>query len=286
MFAPFLSSLRLFFLSVNSGMGAVLREPRRKAQQKSYVWGYRTSGDARRPVVLYDYQPSRAGECASNFLSGFSGFLHTGGYEAYHCKLPPEITTVGCWAHMRRKFTDALKSLPKDIRDRSPAQVGLEFCNELFGLEEDYAKQKLSFEQRQLARIERSKPVAEGFFAWAKKEYDRNPVPKSIFGAALTYAVRQESWLMNVFLDERLELSNNRAERSVRPFALGRKNWLFSNTPRGADASATIYSIVESAKANALKPFDYLAFLLEHLPLGRSIDDCLLWSPLARSLCV
>ncbi len=264
----------------------VLREPGRKAQQKSYVWVCRTSGDARRAVVLYDYQPSRAGECASNFLSGFSGFLHTDGYEAYHCKLPPEVTTVGCWAHMRRKFTDVLKSLPKDIRDRSPAQVGLEFCNKLFGLEEDYAKQELSFEQRQLARIERSKPVAESFFTWAKKEYDRNPVPKSMFGAALTYAVRQESWLMNVFLDGRLELSNNRAERSMRPFALGRKNWLFSNTPQGADASAAIYSVVETAKANALKPFDYLEFLLERLPHGLPIDDCLPWSPPVRSLCL
>lgn len=96
----------------------VLREPGRTARQKSCVWVYRTSGDSRRPVVLYDYQPSRAGECASKFLNGFSGCLHTDGYEAYHCKLPQEITVVGCWAHMRRKFTDLLKSLPKEVQDR------------------------------------------------------------------------------------------------------------------------------------------------------------------------
>lgn len=263
----------------------VLREPGRKARQKSYVWVYRTSGDAQRPVVLYDYQPSRAGECASNFLSGFSGMLHTDGYEAYHCKLPPEITTVGCWAHMRRKFTDTLKSLPADIRGRSPAQKGLEFCNKLFAFEENYAKQGMSFEQRYLARMKQSKPVAEEFFLWAKMEYDKNPVPKTMLGAALTYAVRQESWLMNVFLDGRLELSNNRAERSVRPFALGRKNWLFSNTPKGADASAAIYSIVETAKANELKPFAYLNFLLEHLRNGGCIETCLPWTPLAQKTC-
>lgn len=116
----------------------VLKEPGRKARQKSYVWVYRTSGDSPRPVVLYDYQPTRAGECASNFLSGFSGMLHTDGYEAYHCKLPPEITVAGYWAHMRRKFTDTLKSLPKEVRDRSPGQAGLGFCNQLFALEEDY----------------------------------------------------------------------------------------------------------------------------------------------------
>ena len=125
----------------------VLQEPGRKARQKSYVWVYRTSGSSEKPVVLYDYQPSRAGECAGNFLRGFSGYLHTDGYEAYHCKLPPEITVVGCWAHMRRKFTDLLKSLPKEVSDKSPGQTGLEFCNKLFALEEDYKKQKLSFEQ-------------------------------------------------------------------------------------------------------------------------------------------
>lgn len=262
----------------------VLREPGRTARQKSYVWVYRTSGDSRRPVVLYDYQPSRAGECASKFLNGFSGCLHTDGYEAYHCKLPPEITVVGCWAHMRRKFTDLLKSLPKEVRVRSPGQAGLEFCNQLFSLEEDYEKQGLSFDQRVQARLERSKPVAEAFFAWARREYEKNPVPKSMFGTALTYAVRQESWLMNVFLDGRLELSNNRVERSVRPFALGWKNWLFSNTPKGADASAAIYSIAETAKANGLKSFEYLSFLLETLPTGCSPQDCLPWMPLVQNL--
>ena len=288
-FAEFFQLLRRELLA-NSILHAdettlmVLKEPGRKARQKSYVWVYRTSGDSQRPVVLYDYQPTRAGECASNFLSGFSGMLHTDGYEAYHCKLPPEITVVGCWAHMRRKFTDTLKSLPTDLRSRSPAQVGLDFCNTFFGLEEQFSKQGLSFEHRQLVRTEQSVPTAKAFFAWAKTEYKKNPMPKSMLGATLTYAVRQESWLMNVFLDGRLELSNNRAERSVRPFALGRKNWLFSNTPKGADASAAVYSIVETAKANGLKPFEYLSFLLEPLPTGSPPQDCLPWMPLAQNL--
>lgn len=240
----------------------VLREDGRKANQKSYVWLYGTSGDAKRPVVLYDYQPSRAGECASGFLEGFTGKLHTDGYDAYHCKLPPEITVIGCWAHMRRKFTDALKTLPPGIRNKSPAKTGLDYCTQLFGLEADYTKQGLDFEDRYLTRIKKSKPIADAFFAWAKTEYDRNPTPKTTYGAALTYAVNQKGWLMNVFLDGRLELSNNRAERSVRPFAVGRKNWLFCNTTRGADASAAVYSIIETAKANGLKPFEYLKFFI------------------------
>ena len=263
----------------------VLREPGRKAQQKSYVWVYRTSGDAKRPVVLYDYQPSRAGECASRFLEGFTGLLHTDGYGAYHCKLPPEITVAGCWAHMRRKFTDTLKSLPKELRDRSTAKTGLDFCDKLFHLENSYAEQKLSFQERYQARLEQSKPAAEKFFAWAKAEYEKNPVPKSMLGAALTYAVNQEGWLMNVFLDGRLELSNNRAERAVRPFAVGRKNWLFSNTSRGAGASAAIYSIVETAKANGLRPFPYLKFLLENLSRGVPAEACLPWDDPVQALC-
>lgn len=263
----------------------VLHEDGRKAKQKSYVWLYGTSGDAQRPVVLYDYQPSRAGECASNFLTGFTGKLHTDGYDAYHCKLPAGITVVGCWAHMRRKFTDALKSLPQDIRSKSPAQIGLNYCNKLFGLEADYTKKGLNFEEQYRIRNEKSRPVAEEFFIWAKMEYDRNPAPKTTFGAALTYAVNQKGWLMNVFLDGRLELSNNRAERSVRPFAIGRKNWLFCNTPKGANASAAVYSIIETAKANGLKPFEYLKFLLERLPHGSSAQDCLPWSEAAQALC-
>jgi transposase len=262
----------------------VLHEDGRKATQKSYVWVYNTSGDTRRPVALYDYQPSRAGECASDFLDGFAGKLHTDGYDAYHCKLPPEITVVGCWAHMRRKFTDTLKSIPEDVRGKNPAKIGLDYCDRLFGLEADFTKKNLSFEERHRARIEQSKPIAEAFFAWAKAENARNPIPKSFFGMALTYAVNQENWLMNVFLDGRLELSNNRAERSVRPFAVGRKNWLFCNTPNGADASASAYSIIETAKANGLKPFSYLQFLLERLPYGVSPEDCLPWAEAAQKL--
>ena len=182
---------------------------------------------------------------------------------------------------MRRKFTDAPKSLSADLRSRSPAQVGLNFCNKLFGLEESYGKQGLSFGLRQLAHTEQSVPAAKAFFVWAKTGHRKNPVPKSMLGAALTYAMRQEGWLMNVFLDGRSELSNNRVERSVQPFALGRKNWLFSNTPKGADASAAIYSIVETAKANSLKPSAYLNFLLVRLANGIKMEECLPWTSLA-----
>ena len=263
----------------------VLREPERQARQRSYVWLYRTSGNALRPVVLYDYQPSRAGVCASRFLEGFSGYLHTDGYEAYHCSLPETVCSVGCWAHMRRKFTDTLRSLPKELRSRSPAQTGLDFCNRLFALEAEFLRQTLSAEQRYAQRKQRSEPIAGEFFRWAQNEYEKNPVPKSLYGAALGYALRQQSWLMHVFCDGRLELSNNRAERSVRPFAIGRKNWLFSNTPLGAKISAVIYSLVETAKINGLNPASYLEYLLTALPRGSQPEDCLPWLPAAQTVC-
>jgi hypothetical protein len=186
---------------------------------------------------------------------------------------------------MRRKFTDTLKSLPKELRERSPAQVGLDYCDKLFHLESGFTEQKLSSQKRYQACLEQSRPLAEKFFAWAAAKYEKNPVPKSIFGAALTYAVSQKSWLVNVFLDGRLERSSNRAERAVRPFAVGRKNRIFSNTPKGTDASAAVYSIVETAKADCLRPYLYLKFLLERLSSGALAEDCLPWCEPVKNLC-
>ena len=128
-------------------------------------------------------------------------------------------------------------------------------------------------------------PVVNSFFAWAKKEYAVLLEHDSNYGKALTYAINQESWLRGVFRDGRLELSNNRVERSVRPFAVGRKNWLFCNSHSGATATATVYSIVETAKANGLKPYEYLKFLLLNLSQGVSMEKCLPWGDMAQSLC-
>ena len=186
---------------------------------------------------------------------------------------------------MGRKFTDTLKTLPKDARKKHPAQTGLRFCNKLFELEAGHTEKIFSFQERIQVGKEQSVPIAEDFFSWAKNEYDHSPMPKSAYSAALTYAVKQKGWLIHVFLNGRLELSNNRAERAVRPFAVGRKNWLFSNTPRGAGASAVAYSIVETAKANGLRPFRYFQFLLERLPAGIPIDSCLSWRQAALALC-
>lgn len=247
----------------------VLKEPGREASCESYMWLYRTGGcDAKSPIVLYEYQPSRSGEIPKAFLTGFSGYLQTDGYSGYHkvTEANPKVISVGCMAHARRKFDEALKALPKDADTRrAKAAVGLSYCNKLFAVERACEEKQLDYEARKAYRMEYAKPVFDEFIAWAKETLPQ-ALPKSKLHGALQYAVNQALPLGNYLLDGRLELSNNRAERSIKPFVIGRKNWLFSNTPKGADASAIIYSVMETAKESGLQPFEYFQYLLEELP--------------------
>jgi len=248
----------------------VLKEPDKKPTTKSYIWLYRTGSDATHPLIIYDWRKSRAAPCVQDFLADWSGYLHTDGYEAYH-KLQ-EATVVGCMAHVRRKFNDAYEIAPKDSRINSLAARGLDFCNRLFALERQWADTEP--DQRYQLRLEASLPIFEEFISWAKSA---GALPKSAPGRAIRYTLSQESYLKNVYLDGRLELSNNRAERSIKPFVIGRKNWLFANSVRGAIASATLYSIIETAKENNLKIFEYLTWLFEQFPdtsPERYIDLC------------
>ena len=252
----------------------VLKEPGKKAKTDSYMWLYRTGKYARHPIVLYEYQPTRSSSHPKRFLGGYKGYLHTDGYAGYH-KLAPDVTVVGCWAHLRRKFDEALKALPEKDRPNAAAMHGFALCNRLFALESEWTE--LSPEQRLNKRQNEAKSLAEEFFFWARSV---NALPKSALGKAVHYAFEQQPWLMNVFLDGRLELSNNRAERSIKPFVIGRKNWLFCNSQKGARSSSVIYSMIETAKENGLKPFEYLAYIFAKLPNSTTsaIDRCLPWS--------
>ena len=235
----------------------VLKEPGRTSTSKSYMWLYRTSGCAAYPIVLYEYQPSRKAEHAQAFLKDFSGWLHADGYQGYH-KLPENIRVVGCWAHARRKFDEALQTLPKEKRQNSLAATGECYCTRLFQLEQSLAD--LTPEERYNKRLELEKPVLDALLAWAN-EASAKTAPKSALGKALHYLREQWPYLVRYLEDGRLELSNNRAERSIKPFVMGRKNWLFSNTPAGAQSSAVIYSLIETAKENDLDPYRYLVWL-------------------------
>jgi transposase len=274
----------------------VLREPGREASAQSYMWLYR-SGREDTPIVLYDYTQGRSGGYAKKFLSGFHGYLHCDGYAGYHklCDNSENdtgcVTLVGCWAHARRKYDEALKALGAK---ESPAAVtirqGLEYCNKLFQIEDEIKKH--SPEERTMYRMEKSKPLLDEYFAWVQK-LEPIVLPKSKLGEAIFYSLKQRSYLENYLLNGRLEISNNRAERSIKPFVIGRKNWLFSNTPKGAVASAVIYSLIETAKENDLNPFPYLQYLFEQLPNVDMKDPELLkkflpWSselpPICRNL--
>ena len=234
----------------------VLHEPGRTAQSKSYMWLYLTGGDTDRPIVLYEYQPGRGACHPQTFLDGFKGYLHTDGYSGYH-SLPDEITVVGCWAHARRKFDEAMKSLPKGKAKNSSAAQGLAYCNLLFKIEEELAS--LSPEGRYDQRLKQAKPVLDAMLAWANT---RTAAPKSALGKAFTYLREQWPYLLNYLKDGRLELSNNRAERSIKPFVIDRKNFLFANTPSGARSSAVIFSLIQTATENGLDPGRYLTWLL------------------------
>lgn len=238
----------------------VLHEEGKKPQSKSYMWLYRTSGDAKHPIVLYEYQPDRKAERPKDFLKGFHGYLHADGYSGYH-RLPEQIKVTGCWAHVRRKFDEALKGLPEKARSGSLSLLAKQYCDRLFELERGFAD--LSAEKRRLKRQEQSEPLMREFFNWLLAQ---NASKKSAFGNAAHYTLGQKKYLVRYLLDGRLEISNNRAERSIKPFVIGRKNFLFANTARGAMASAVMYSLVETAKENAINPYDYLVWVLKAAP--------------------
>jgi len=274
----------------------VLREPGKAAQSKSYMWLYRTSGymgdrynrynaapsqnaagqnmtnqnaqyavsqntpRTTHPIVLYEYQPGRKAKYPAEFLKGYEGFVHADGYEVYH-GLSPNIIIVGCWAHARRKFDEALKSLPESDRGDSNALIGKRYCDKLFDLERQFAD--MTPDERYQKRQELSKPIMDAFFAWLGT---LRILPKAPVGVAAQYALKQRQYLERYLTNGRLEISNNRAERSIKPFVIGRKNFLFANTPRGAKASAIIYSIIETAKESGLNPFTYLTYIFQNAP--------------------
>lgn len=256
----------------------VLCEPGRLAQTKSYMWVYRTSRDAPKPIVLYDYQEGRSGQFAKQYLSGFSGYLHTDGWQGYQQLEAHGVTLCGCWAHARRKFNEALiGNGNKSDKTDSPEAVGLSYCNQLFDVEK--RAEKLSPEERYNFRQQEAKPIIEAFFAWVTTYIDKT-LPQSLLGKALTYAQNQKKYLIVFLSDGRIELSNNRAERSIKPFVIGRKNWLFCNTPGGAKSSATIYSLIQTAIENGLNPQAYLEYVFKQIQQhdNKYIDKLLPWA--------
>lgn len=262
----------------------VLKENGRRPQSKSYMWLYRTREDGKEPIILYDYRTTRSGENAAEYLKGFSGFLHSDGYSGYN-KLA-EIVRCGCWAHLRRKFIEAIPDNRAKDSPLTNAEIGRDYCNRLFKIEDGLSE--LTSEEKYAKRLELERPVLDAFWCWLDSLHI---LQSSALGKAVTYAKNQKQYMENYLLDGRCSISNNAAENSIRPFTLGRKNWLFADTPKGASASAAVYSIVETAKANGLSVYTYLSYLLMYMPdtdyrnNPEALEELMPWSPRVQEEC-
>ena len=245
----------------------VLHEPGRKAQTKSYMWLYRTGRYATQQLVLYEYQETTNSEHPKNFLLGYKGYLHTDGYQGYH-SLPDDIRVVGCLAHARRKFVEALAALKDEDRKGTAAERGVRYFDALFALEEKW--HDLEPEERQKKRLESAKPILDELHDWV---FRLNVSTKSLLGKAAHYTRAQWPFLIAYMEDGRLECSNNRSERSIKPFVMARKNFLFANTPSGAETSAIYFSLIETAKENDLDPYKYLVWVFKTAPT-LDMTDC------------
>lgn len=263
----------------------VMNEEGRKNTSDSYMWVYSAGKYAKHAIRIFEYQPGRKGIYAQEFLNGFTGYLHSDAYAGY--KKVENITQCLCWTHLRRNFVDAL---PKDIRgpdDTLPGQ-GIHYCNKLFEIEKTL--EDLSSEKRMSERLKQEKPVLDAFWVWVDSMRDK-VLPKSKLGEALNYALSHRNELMNYLKDGNCSISNNLAENCIRPFTIGRKNWLFSGSPKGAAASAAVYSMIESAKANGLSPYKYLEYIFSDLPGVRFgqypefLEEYLPWSPEVQANC-
>ena len=254
------------FLMADETTVQVLNEPGRKAENKSYMWLYRTGEDDLETIILYGYTPTRAGYNVEAFLEGFNGYLECDGYQGYN--KVSDIKRCCCWAHVRRYFIDAVPK-GKEYDYSNPAVQGVQYCNKLFSYEETYKKKGYSYEKRYQMRLEQEKPVLDAFWSW----FDSlQPVKNSRLDKAVTYVRNRRPYLETYLEDGRCSFSNNLAENAIRPFTVGRKNWLFSDSQEGATASATVYSIVEMAKAHGLNIYKYLVYILEHRPDKKMSD--------------
>ena len=250
------------FMRMDETTVQVLHEEGRPAESKSYMWvaiGYPVRG---RPLVLYQYHPTRSRDVPYKFLEGFRGYLQTDGYQGYTLTGNREgVIHVGCFAHARRYFFDAAKLNRKDSR----AHRGLEYIQKLYEIENRLRSVTVSPDRFVELRKKEAEPVLNKFREWLIRAGPQL-VPSSKTGQAIEYTLKEWDRLIRYLEAEFLTPDNNEIERAIRPFVIGRKNWLFSNTPRGAHASAAMYSLVESAKANGIEPYHYLRFLFTRLP--------------------
>lgn len=250
----------------------VLKEPGRSPTTKSYMWIFR-GGKEQQPSLVYRYSPTRSGTVASSFIDNYVGAVQTDGYVGYNFLDASEsITHLGCWAHVRRKFMDARKAGSSKPKKGGSVDVALGYIKKLYAIEKRAKNQDLNIQQLVALRHSEATPMLTKFRKWLEKK-SLHVVPKSLLGKAVSYALDQWPRLVRYLDIGYATPDNNLAENAIRPFVVGRKNWLFAGTPEGAEASAIIYSLIQTAKANGLDSYSYLRYLFENLPFATSDED-------------
>jgi len=277
--------LKRQFLMADETPIQVLKEPDRRPQSKSYVWVVRTGEDRDVPIILFNYTTTRKGSNAAGFLNGAATgyYLMTDGYKGYN--KVPDANRCACWAHIRRYW---LNAIPKGHEHdyNHPAVQGFMYCEKLFEYERRYKEKGLSIKQTYKRRLKDQEPVIDAFLSWLDSQ---TPKTGDSIIRAITYTNGCRPYLKNYLKDGACSLSNNLSENAIRPIVMGRKNWLFSETQDGANASMVIYSLIETAKANDIDPLKYLTYLLENRLSGEMTDEELEsfapWSETTRELC-
>ena len=261
----------------------VIEENGKDSNSKRFMWLYR-SGGIENPVILYDYQKTRSGSCAEEFLEGFSGYLQTDGYDGYN--KVKNIKRLYCMAHIRRKFFEIISSLSPEALKQSHALEGFNYCEQLYEIEKELREQYMGsddyYADRHIIRLKKSAPILKKFQEYVDSEIV-DALPKSPLGKALAYAQKLLPYMRTFLTNGCLEIDNNAAERAIKPFVIGRKNWMFSKTSKGASSSALLYSIIETAKANGLAAEKYLVYLFEVLASSEikerdRLEKCMPWS--------
>ena len=254
----------------------VLNEAGRANTTKSYMWVYR-GGSPDHPVLLYQYHPTRSGKTALEFLSDYQGYIQTDDYAGYdHLGRQAGIVHLGCWAHARRKFVKVVqvrkKHRSKRANPKGLADEALEYIGQLYQVEKEARQRELDSTRIYLLRQEKSKPILESFKDWLTTNQPLTP-PRGLLGQAIRYALSNWNKLIIYIEDGRLRPDNNLVENAIRPFVVGRKNWLFAGSPDGARASAAFFSLIETARANGLEPYGYLRHIFKKLLFVQTEQD-------------
>lgn len=275
--------LRRNYINADETTLKVINDNGKDSKSKKYMWLYMSNTNSK-PVILYDYQSTRSSSCPKNFLGDFKGFLQTDGYNGYNSV--SEATRVYCLAHIRRYFHNIIADLDEEALKNSRGLIGFNYCEQIYKLEkelrESYSSNQNYYDIRFKIRVEKLAPIIDSFIEYVEREI-KDALPRSPLGKALEYAKKHLPGFKNVLLDGSLEVDNNAAERAIKPFVIGRKNFLFANTSKGANSSANIYSIVETAKANNLVVERYLVYLFDNLSRidikdSEHLEDLMPWS--------